>query len=113
MLRDSGFAGGIVGDVRLSNKPPPALPVEAAGEVTLGAAGADLELAKFVKPENEDGFSTGFGAGGDVGKLSPLNASVKPPMLDEAADCEGGGGEARSPNEGVRSCCAGAGGGFE
>lgn len=32
-------------------------------------------------------------------------------MLDD--DVDGGGGEASSPNEGVRSCCAGAGGGLE
>lgn len=41
------------------------------------------------------------------GKLSPLKASVRPPMLDDDAEC--GGGEARSPNEEVRPCCAGAG----
>ena len=107
VVRDCGFAGGAVGDVRLSNKPPPALPIEAVGDVTLGAAGADLELAKLVRPAKGDGFSAGFLAGGEVGKLSPLKASVKLPRLDEDVDC--GGGEARSPNEEVRSCAVGCG----
>lgn len=112
VVRDCGLAGGMVGDVRLSNKPPPVLPVEGVGEVTLGAAGDDLALPKFVRPAKGDGFSAGFWAGEEVlGKLNPLNASVKPPMLDD--DVDGGGGEASSPNEGVRSCCAGAGGGLE
>lgn len=112
VVRDCGLAGGIVGDVRLSNKPPPVLPVEGVGEVTLGAAGDDLALPKFVRPAKGDGFSAGFWAGEEVlGKLNPLNASVNPPMLDD--DVDGGGGEASSPNEGVRSCCAGAGGGLE
>lgn len=94
--------------MRLSNKLPPP-PAEAVGEETLGAAGVDL--AKLVRLAKGEGFSAGFGGGGDVveGKLNPLNASVRPPI--EEADC--GGGLARSPNEEVRSCCAGAGWGFE
>lgn len=114
VVRDCGLAGGIVGDVRLSKRPPPAPPllVDAAGEVTLGAAGVDLTLAKLVKLANGEGFSAGLGGGGDVveGKLSPLKASVRPPIPDDA---DWGGGEAKSPNDGVRSCWAGAGCGLE
>lgn len=111
-VRDCGFGGGTVGEVRLSNRLPPPLPTEAVGEDTLGAAGVDFMLAKLVKLAKGEGFSAGLGAGGeaDEGMLSPLKASVKPPMLE--AD-EPGAGDARSPNEDVRSCCVVAGGGFE
>jgi hypothetical protein len=89
VVRDCGFAGGNVGDVRLSNKPPPppALPEEGVGDVTLGAAGADLLFAKLVNPANGEGFSVCFcWTGGDVGKLNPLKASVNPPILEEEVD---------------------------
>lgn len=90
----------MVGDVILSNKLP--LPAETVGEETLGAAGVDFVLEKFVKPANGDDFSAGLGGGEVVdGKLSPLKASVKPPMFGEA-DC-GGPGEANSPKDEVRS----------
>lgn len=97
VVRDWGLAGGMVGEVRLSNKLPPP-PVEMVGEEILGAAGVDF--AKLVRLAKGEGFSAGFGGGGDVvdGKLNPLNASVRPPT--EEADC--GGGDARSPNEVVR-----------
>lgn len=100
----------MVGEEKLSNKSPLADP---DGDVTLGAAGLDLAAPKDVRLENAEGFSTGFAGGGEVveGKLSPLKASVRPPMFDEA---EGGAGEAMSPNELPRWCCAGAAGcGFE
>lgn len=89
-----------VGEVKLSNRSPLA---ELEGEVTLGAAGVDLVFEKFVRPAKGDGFSTGLTGGGEVveGKLSPLKASVRPPMFDAA---EGGCGEARSPKELVRAC---------
>lgn len=112
-LREAwGFAGGNVGEVRLSNRLPPPLLAEAAGEVTLGAAGVAFVLLKLVRLANGDGFSACFGGGGDVvdGKLRPLKASVKPPMLDDDVDC-GGGGDAispKSPKDGERSCWAGA-----
>lgn len=111
-VRDCGFGGGTVGDVRLSKRLPPALPTEAVGEDTLGAAGVDFMLAKFVRLAKGEGFSAGLGAGGEVdeGMLSPLKASVRPPMLE--AD-EPGAGDAKSPNEDVRSCCVVVGGGFE
>lgn len=71
----------------------------------------DFEFPKLVKLANGEGFSAGFGGGEVVeGKLSPLKASVKPPMLE---DDEGAWGEAISPNELFRSCCTGAGWGFE
>lgn len=108
VVRDWGL-GGAVGDVILSNKLPPL--AEAVGEEILGAAGGDFLVAKLVRLAKGDGFSAGFGGGEVVdGKLSPLNASVSPPMFDD--DGCGGGGEAISPKEGLRSCCGGAGGGF-
>lgn len=100
-LRDWGLEDVLVGDVRLSNKLalPPA---DAVGEETFGAAGCDLALAKLVRLANGDGFSAGFDGGGELvdGMVNPLNASVKPPMFDEAP--EGGGGDAISPKEGAR-----------
>ena len=110
-LRDwCGGAGGDVGEVRLSNKLTPPL-ADAVGADILGAAGVDFLVAKLVRLANGDGFSAGFGAGGEVvdGMLSPLKASVIAPIFE---DEEGGGGDAISPNEGVRWCCAGAGGGL-
>jgi hypothetical protein len=88
VVRDCGFAGGIVGDVRLSNKPPPpVLPKEGVGDVTFGAAGLDLVFAKLVNPANGEGFSACFCCtGGDVGKLNPLKASVNPPILEEEVE---------------------------
>lgn len=66
--------------------------------MTLGAAGADLVPPKDERLEKGEGFSAGLAGGGEVvdGKLSPLKASVSPPMLDEA---EGAGGEAMVPKE--------------
>lgn len=96
--------------MRLSNKLPPV--AEAVGEETFGAAGGDFLAAKLVKLAKGDGFSAGLGGGEVVevaGKLNPLNASVNPP-IDDDDDC--GAGEAISPNDGLRSCCGGAGGGF-
>lgn len=100
-------AGGDVGEVRLSNKLTPPL-ADAVGADILGAAGVDFLVAKLVRLANGDGFSAGFGAGGEVvdGMLSPLKASVIAPIFE---DEEGGGGDAISPNEGVRWCWAGAG----
>ena len=109
--RDWGLGGaGAVGEVKLSNKLPPL--ADAVGDEIFGSAGGDFLVAKLVKLSNGDGFSAGLGGGEVVdGKLRPLNASVNPPMLDDGC----GGGDAISPNEGLRSCCggaAGAGGGF-
>lgn len=75
------------------------------GDVILGAAGLDFALAKVVKLAKGEGFSAGL-EGGEVveGKLSPLNASVNPPKLEDD-DC--GAGDAKSPNEDSRSCCTG------
>lgn len=115
VVRDCGLAAGIVGDVRLSNRPPPPIPLlaDAVGEETLGAAGVDFVVAKLVRLANGDGFSAGLEGGGEVvdGKLKPLKASVRPPMLEDDADW--GVGDAKSPNDGVRSCWTGAGCGFE
>lgn len=99
-----------MGDAILSNKLPPL--AEAVGEEILGAAGGDFLLVKSVKLAKGDGFSAGFGGGGEVvdGKLNPLKASVNPPMFEE--DGWGGAGDAISPKEVLRSCCGGAGGGF-
>lgn len=79
--------------------------------MTFGAAGVDFALPKLVKLENGEGFSAGLAGGGEVvvGKLSPLKASVRPPMFD---DVEGAVGEAMSPKELVRSCWTGAGAGW-
>ena len=72
-----------MGEVRLSNKLPPL--ADAVGDEIFGAAGGDFLVAKLVRLAKGDGFSAGFG-GGEVadGKLSPLKASVKPPILDDA-----------------------------
>lgn len=79
--------------------------------MTFGAAGVDFALPKLVKLANGEGFSAGLTGGGEVvdGKLSPLKASVRPPMFD---DVEGAVGEAMSPKELVRSCWTGAGAGW-
>lgn len=72
------------------------------GDETFGAAGGDFLVAKLVRLANGEGFSAGFGGGEVVevaGKLSPLKASVNPPIFDED-DC--GTGEAISPNDGFR-----------
>ena len=102
-VRDCGLGAGTTGEVRLSKRLPPPLPTDAVGDETLGAAGVDFMLAKFARLAKGEGFSTGLGAGGDVvdGMLNPLKASVRPPMFE--ADAERGGGEAKSPNEDVRS----------
>lgn len=95
------------GEDKLSKKLPLAEP---EGDVTLGAAGVDFALPKLVRLANGDAFSAGLAGGGEVveGKLRPLKASVRPPMLD---DVEGAGGEAMSPKELFRSCWTGAGAG--
>lgn len=64
--------------MKLSKKSP----VEPEGDVTFGAAGVDLAPPKDERLENADGFSAGLESGGEVvvGKLSPLKASVRPPM---------------------------------
>jgi hypothetical protein len=79
VVRDCGLGVDIVGDARLSKKSPPADP---EGDVTFGAAGVDLAPPKDVRLENAEGFSTGLAGGGEVvvGKLSPLKASVRPPI---------------------------------
>ena len=84
-----------MGEVKLSKKSPPG---DAAGEVTRGAAGVDLALEKLARFANGDGFSAGLTGGGEVaeGKLKPLKASVRPPILEAVED---GAGEAMSPNE--------------
>lgn len=94
VVRDCGLGADMVGEVKPSKKPPPAEPV---GDVTFGAAGGDLALEKLVRFANADGFSAGL-AGGEVadGKLSPLKASVNPPMFE---DVDGAGGDAMSPKE--------------
>jgi len=99
-FRDWGLCVDIVGEAKLSNRSPLAEP---EGEVTLGAAGVDLEPPKLVKLANGEGFSAGLTGGGDVvdGKVRPLNASVRPPILEDA---EGVVGEAISPNELSRRC---------
>lgn len=110
VVRDWGLRADMVGEAKLSNKSPLADP---EGDVTFGAAGVDLAAPKDARLENAEGFSAGLAGGGEVveGKLNPLKASVRPPMFDEA---EGGAGEAMSPNELPRWCCAGgAGCGFE
>lgn len=73
----------MVGEARLSNR---SLLADPEGEVTLGAAGVDLMFEKLVRLAKGDGFSAGLTGGGEVveGKLKPLNASVKPPMLEDA-----------------------------
>jgi hypothetical protein len=108
VFRDWGFVADMVGEVKLAKRSPLADP---AGEVTLGAAGVDLALPKFVRFANGEGFSAGLAGGGEVvdGKLSPLKASVKPPMFEDEGAC----GDAISPNELFRSCWTGAGCGFE
>lgn len=66
--------------MKLSKKLPLAEP---EGDVTFGAAGVDLAPPKDERLENADGFSAGLAGGGEVvvvGKLSPLKASVRPPM---------------------------------
>lgn len=99
-LRDWGLCADRVGEVKLSNRSPLAEP---EGEVTLGAAGVDLVFEKLARLANGDGFSAGLAGGGEVveGKLSPLKASVRPPMFDAV---EEGGGEAKSPKELIRAC---------
>jgi hypothetical protein len=79
VVRDWGFGADTVGEVKLSNKSPLADP---EGDVTFGAAGLDLPAPKDERLENADGFSAGLAGGGEVvvGKLSPLKASVRPPM---------------------------------
>jgi hypothetical protein len=74
-----GFGADMVGEAKLSKKSPPADP---EGDVTFGAAGVDLAPPKDERLENADGFSAGLAGGGEVvvGKLSPLKASVRPPM---------------------------------
>lgn len=96
----------MVGEAKLSNRSPLADP---DGDVTRGAAGVDLAAPKDARLENAEGFSTGLAGGGEVveGKLSPLKASVRPPMFDEA---DGGAGDAMSPNELPRWCWAGGAG---
>lgn len=103
VVRDWGFCADIVGEVKLLKRSPLAEP---AGEVTFGAAGVDFALAKLVKLANGEGFSAGMADGGEVvdGKLSPLKASVRPPMFD----VDGATDEAMSPKELVRSCWTGA-----
>lgn len=98
VVRDWGLCADSVGEVRLSKRSPPAEP---AGEVTLGAAGVDFVFEKLVRLAKGDGFSAARGGGGDVveGKVSPLKASVNPPMLFEAT---GAAGEAMSPKEVLR-----------
>lgn len=97
-----------VGEAKLSNRSPLAEP---EGEVTRGAAGVDFVLEKLARLAKGEGFSAGLAGGGEVvvGKLSPLNASVRPPMFDDVE----GAGDARSPKELLRACGAGAGWGFE
>jgi hypothetical protein len=110
VVRDWGLGADMVGEAKLSKKSPL---MGCEGDVTLGAAGVDLAPPKDARLENAEGLSTGLAGGGDVvvGKLSPLKASVRPPIFDEA---EGGAGEAISPNELPRWCCTGgAGCGFE
>lgn len=65
--------------MKLSKKLPLAEP---EGDVTFGAAGVDLAPPKDERLENADGFSAALAGGGEVvvGKLSPLKASVRPPM---------------------------------
>lgn len=106
VVRDWGLGADMVGEAKLSNRSPLADP---EGDVTFGAAGVDLAAPNDVRLENAEGFSTGLAGGGEVvdGKLNPLKASVRPPMFDEA---EGGAGEAMSPKELPRWCCAGAAG---
>lgn len=106
VVRDWGCCADMLGDVKLSKRSPLAEP---DGDVTFGAAGVDFALPKLVKLANGDVFSAGLGGGEVVdGKLSPLKASVRPPMFDDAG---GAVGEAMSPKELLRSCWAGAGAG--
>lgn len=103
MFRD-GLCADIVGEARLSNRSPLAEP---EGDVTFGAAGVDLAPPKLVRLANGEGFSAGLTGAGDVvdGKVRPLNASVMPPMFEDA---EGAVGEAISPKELSRLCWTGA-----
>lgn len=98
----------MVGEVKLSKRSPLAEP---EGDVTFGAAGVDFALPKLVRLANGEGFSAGLAGGEEVvdGKLSPLKASVRPPMFEVV---EGAVGEAMSPKELVRSCWTGAGAGW-
>lgn len=68
----------------------------------------DLVFEKFARLANGDAFSAALTGGGEVveGKLSPLNASVNPPIFDVVEEA---GGDARSPKELVRACWTGAG----
>jgi len=79
VVRDWGFGADMVGEAKLSKRSPPADP---KGDVTFGAAGVDLAPPNDARLENAEGFSTGLGGGGEVvvGKLSPLKASVRPPI---------------------------------
>lgn len=93
-VRDWGFDADM-GEAKLSKRSPLADP---EGDVTFGAAGVDFALEKLAKLANGDGFSAGLAGGGEVveGKLNPLNASVRPPILpDEEVPV----GEAISPKE--------------
>jgi hypothetical protein len=76
VVRDWGFG---VWEEKLSKRSPRADP---EGDVTFGAAGVDLAPPKDARLENAEGFSTGLAGGGEVvvGKLSPLKASVRPPI---------------------------------
>lgn len=78
--------------------------------MTFGAAGVDLGLVKPARLENGEAISADLAAGDGLldGKVNPLKASVRPPRFDD----DWAAGEARSLTDEVRSCCAGAGGGF-
>lgn len=79
VVRDWDLGADKFGEVKLSKKPPPADP---DGDVIFGAAGVDLAPPKDERLENAVDFSAGLGSGGEVvvGKLSPLKASVRPPI---------------------------------
>lgn len=104
-VRGGGGGGLVTLEGRSSKRLPP---LERPGEVILGGTGGDFGPASASKFEKLDCFC----AGGDVveGKLRPLKASVSPPKasffgLDAGCCCSGG--EARAPNDDVRSCCTG------
>jgi hypothetical protein len=88
-----------------SKNPPPLTAGD--GEKGFEAAGGDMELPSESKADTDDCF----GAEGVTveGKVRPLNASVRPPKASFCCLACGGACIAdKEPNEGFRSCCAGA-----